>query len=129
MGLAWLLREHGEVLEADFQREYHIALSDDLASGALRPTRAAKLAMGLKPGAMTWRVLGGPLAWSDETHFLAAIEWRLQILAWQKTEDGKKGKNPPKPVPPPSPAHEEQSKDSRMAQKRAALLERAAGQR
>ena len=32
---------------------------------------------------------------------LAKVEHGLRVLAWQKTEDGSKGRKPPKPIEPP----------------------------
>lgn len=32
---------------------------------------------------------------------LAIVEHRLRVLAWQKSEDGQKGRNQPAPMEPP----------------------------
>ncbi|MFZ4894634.1 DUF5361 domain-containing protein [Plantibacter sp. Mn2098] len=61
-----------------------------------------ELVAWLPPGCALWRSVGGPLAWSEETHQLNIIEFRLRVLDWRRTPDGEKGKNQPKPpVPPP----------------------------
>lgn len=55
---------------------------------------AATLAIGLDADSRTKRKLAGD-APRLETMLLAAILDQLQILRWYKTEDGRKGKNPP----------------------------------
>ena len=37
------------------------------------------------------------------------LEYHLRHLIWMKTEDGEKGRNAPEPVPPPKPAHEQET--------------------
>ena len=55
---------------------------------------------------MVWREAGGPLAWTDEMVLLSHVDHGLRVLAWMETEDGHKGRNAPKPLEPPRPAHE-----------------------
>lgn len=38
---------------------------------------------------------------ATELPLLHSMEHTLRILAWQKTEDGSKGRKPPKPIPAP----------------------------
>ena len=67
---------------------------------------AADLAAHLPPGCALWRAVGGPLALSGIERELSVIDYRLQVLAWQKTKDGQKGVNQPKPPAPIPYAHE-----------------------
>lgn len=53
--------------------------------------------MWLPAGSALWRAYGGDMAISEEAHQLRLIEYRLRILAWQQTKDGRKGSNRPKP--------------------------------
>lgn len=39
--------------------------------------------------------------WDLNTHLLGEAVYLLNIIRWQKTADGAKGKNPPKPIPRP----------------------------
>lgn len=51
-------------------------------------------------------------------------EWRLQVLAWQKTEDGSKGHNPPDPAEPPPFIGDEMAKADKADAKAKAFLRR-----
>jgi len=55
---------------------------------------------------------------------LAAVEFRLRVLAWQKTEDGKKGRNQPTPIDPPKAAHEVEEEQKRLSSRAQAYLKR-----
>ncbi|WP_308191520.1 DUF5361 domain-containing protein [Microbacterium sp. KKR3/1] len=74
----------------------------------------ADLVANLPPGCALWKAAGGPLAWTDETHMLARVDYGVRVLAWMKTEDGQKGRKAPKPEEPP-PAHGEvRAEEKRM---------------
>lgn len=54
---------------------------------------------------------------------------RLDVLIWQKTDDGHKGRNAPQPITPPAPAHtrsDQAAEDVRrsLAENRARLASR-----
>lgn len=87
-------------------------------------TDLADLTANLSPGCALWRSTGGPVAWSTETHMLAAVEFRLQVLAWQKTEDAKNGRNKPAPIDPPRPAHEIEHEQREVSRRAEAYLRR-----
>lgn len=89
-------------MRASLLAEYGVRLSAP-SCGLLE---LADLVVHLPPGCALWRAAGGPLAWSDEVHMLAKVEHGLRVLAWQKTEDGSKGRNQPKPIDPPALAGE-----------------------
>ena len=57
----------------------------------------AELLTWLPAGSALWRAFGGDLAISEEAHQLRVIEYRLRVLAWQQTKDGRNGTNKPKP--------------------------------
>lgn len=40
--------------------------------------------------------------WSATDYLLWRIEHTLRVIAWQSTEDGAKGRRPPKPLPTPA---------------------------
>lgn len=84
----------------------------------------ADLTANLPPGCALWRSTGGPVAWSSETHMLAAVEFRLQVLAWQKTEDAKSGRNKPAPIDPPRPTHEIEHEQRELSRRAEAYLRR-----
>lgn len=65
--------------------------------GAAGMLETAELLTWLPAGAALWRSIGGDLAISEEAHQLRFIEYRLRVLAWQQTKDGKDGRNRPKP--------------------------------
>lgn len=39
--------------------------------------------------------------WTPDRQLMATIADRLAVLIWQPTENGRKGRNPPKPIPRP----------------------------
>lgn len=88
-------------MEADFQRVYGIDLVD-VWRGVLTFRRAATLALTLPAGSALWQATGGPRAWTDEYAGLMGVVHRLDILAWQQTEDGQKGRKQPTPPAPPT---------------------------
>lgn len=96
--LVWLLREHGEALEADFQHYYHIDLLG-LWRGELTPRRVSALARKLPFGCQTWLEIGSDAAWSTETHMMAHVVDVLAGANWQR--GGGKGKAPT-PIDRPS---------------------------
>jgi len=79
-------------------------------------TELADLVHHLPPGCALWRSTGGPLAWTDETHTLVGALHRLEILAWQQTEDGHKGRKMPTPIEPPPLAHEREEAEEAARQ-------------
>lgn len=87
----------------------------------------ADLVANLPPGCALWRATGGPQAWSDEMHALVAVKHGLDVLAWQKTENGAKGKNPPTPYDPPKSAAEVQAEEAKIVS-RAEAYKRRTGQ-
>lgn len=84
-------RDEG-ALECDFLETYHI-----LDFRALPARRAALFAHGLREDSRIKKKLRGDTV-SAETKLLALIADELQILIWQNTEDGVKGRNRPKSI-------------------------------
>lgn len=115
MGLVWLIREHGDTLEADFEHYYNLDLAD-LYRGNLTPRKAQVLAIRLPPGALTWQEVGTDAAWSTESHLLAQVVDTLNAANYQRA--GGKGEKP-KPVPRPNDLKEIQTKRERMLQRAA----------
>lgn len=56
------------------------------------------------------------LLWTPDRQLLAAIADRLSILVWQPTEDGRRGRNQPKPIPRPG-VRTESSGDTHVQEK------------
>lgn len=108
-----LLRDYSGALRADFRREYGVDLLD-LYRGELGLLEASDLAYGLPPGSAVWRAEGGPMAWTDEVHFLSAIEYNTHVAYWLKTKDGSKGRNPPEPNKPPKSKSQEAVDERRV---------------
>lgn len=86
----------------------------------------ADLVVHLPPGCALWRAAGGPLAWSDETHMLTRIDHGIRVLAWMKTEDGAKGRKPPKAEEPPRLDREVNADEAKMSAKAEAWAARQA---
>lgn len=79
-------------LICDFAETYHI-----LDYRSLPARQAAILAVGLREDSRIMMKLGGTQA-GPNTMLLAMIADALQILVWQNTESGHKGRNRPKSV-------------------------------
>lgn len=107
-------------LRASLRAEYGV----DLRDPGMSLLDLADLAANLPPGCALYRATGGAIAWSDEIHMLAAVEFRLRVLAWQKTEDGKRGRNQPKPLEPPKSVHEKQAETRELSRRAQAYLKR-----
>jgi hypothetical protein len=91
-GLRTLLAEHGEAVEADLQRYYHIALSD-LAAGRLSWRRLSVLISRLPLSATLWHELhGSAVEWDVSDHLLATVVDLLAAGNWQR--GGGKGRRP-----------------------------------
>lgn len=93
--LAEGLRAHRGPLSASLLAEYGV----DLDRPVFGPVRLAELVAGLPPGCAFWRSYGGPLAWTVESHLLAAVEFRLKALEYQGA--GQKGPKPKAMQHPP----------------------------
>ena len=107
------LVEHKDALEASLQAVYGIRLSAHDYGVLELANRVAHL----PPGCALWRASGGPLAWSDEQHMLAEIEFGIRVLAWYKTKDGQNDQNRPKPQEPPLPAGQVRQDEERRSEK------------
>lgn len=112
--------EHEGALRASVRAEYGM----DLRDPGVTLLDLADLVAGLPPGCALYRAIGGPLAWSDEVHMLAAVEFRLRVLAWQKTDDGSRGRNQPKPIDPPKSVYEKQAEQRELSRRAQAYLKR-----
>lgn len=88
-------RSFGGELAADFQQYYGLDVD------AVAPRRAAVLAQQLPQRSRFVRACAPAARWGDTERLLHAIEYDLRVLAWQATEDGMKGRRPPRPLPTP----------------------------
>lgn len=107
-------------LRASLRAEYGV----DLRDPGMTLLDLADLAANLPPGCALFRATGGDMAWTTEMHMLARLDYDLRILAWQKTEDGKKGRNQPKPIDPPRPSHEVEAEKRELSRRAQAYLKR-----
>lgn len=85
---------------------------------------AADLAANLPPGAAVWREHGGAMAWTQAEHFAAGQLHALNVANWQRTKDGSKGSNPPKPIEPPKSKQDRDAAAARLDAKAQAFLAR-----
>lgn len=85
-------------MRADFWRYYQLRwVGGRVAGWGLM--EVSDLAAHLPAESATKRALGG--GWLLDEQLAALVADRLQVLIWQKTGDGQKGKNVPKPIPRP----------------------------
>jgi hypothetical protein len=113
-GLAALIDQHGEALDADLQHHYPGRSLADLVAGRMTFRQLHVLVKGLPgDGTAMWRagarlvrkgVKGSPPPadwWTPERDLLASVIDAVSVLIWLNTEDARKGKNRPKPIPRP----------------------------
>lgn len=83
-------------LKASFYATYRFGYE------AVDPLEAADLTAWLPEGCPLWRAVGGPLSITAVERELQITNYRLSVLAWMQTKDGRDGRNHPKPpkVPP-----------------------------
>lgn len=124
MPFLYLLGRHPEEVEADLASEYNGLDLVDLWRGGLSLRKAAALVAQLPPGSRVWQATGGPRAWSDTVHTLMVLELRLRYLLWAQTDDGEKGKNPPKMQPYPELESDEEAKAAKADSKAEIFLRR-----
>ena len=121
LSLAYFLREFRGALRADFRHYYGLDLRGALAGNLFD---AADLAVNLPPGCAVFREYGGPMAWTQLEHFAAMQLHAANVANWQRTKDGQKGSNPPKPVEPPKGRKEREAVDARLDARAQAFLAR-----
>ena len=63
---------------------------------------AAVLMEQLPADSRTVRAQSPSAEWGTADYLLWRIEHTLRVIAWQSTEDGAKGRRPPKPLPTPA---------------------------
>ena len=121
LSLAYILREYRGALRSDFRRYYGLDLRAALRGNIFD---AADLTVNIPPGAAIWREHGGPLAWSQAEHFAALQLHAANVANWQRTKDGQKGSNPPKPIEPPKGRKEIDADAARLDARAQAFLAR-----
>ena len=87
-------------LNASFRATYQARWDD------FPPLESADLTAWIPAGSAIWQCTGGPLALSGIEKGLRLLDYRLEVLAWMKTEDAKHKRNQPKPPKPIPYAHE-----------------------
>lgn len=75
---------------------------DGVETGGVRPLRAAALCAQLPPASRVARAEEPANEWDQTDYLLHSIEYSLRVLVWQNSEDGRKGRRRPKPIPTPA---------------------------
>lgn len=95
MALVSIEDSYPDELRADFQQYY--GLNIDGMGMDYSYAHAAVLMSQLPATSRISKRLNADNEWDDATYLLAAIEYELRILIWQKTKDGQHNRNKPKP--------------------------------
>lgn len=96
-----LLADHGDDLEADLLRHFGVDLLD-LYRNRMSWRRFMVLVERLPAGSAVARAVHGDAAqWSLSDQLLASAVDALHVANWQRSEDGAKGRNRPRPIPRP----------------------------
>lgn len=92
--LVWLLRNHGEAIEADFARYYPSVDLLGVYRGELSFRRALVLVERLPYGAQTWMEMGVDAAWTVAEHGVANLVDQLAWVNFQINNPEHKGRKP-----------------------------------
>lgn len=91
-----LLTEQYGPLRADFRRFYQVGLAEVRDRCTL--TEFADMAANLPAESTTHRALNPAWRATAEAELLRAIEFRLHVIEWRGTTDGRAGRNVPEPI-------------------------------
>ena len=81
-------------------------------------TRYGVLWSQLPSDSRTARAECPDLVWGDAERLLWSVEYSLRVIAWQRTKDGSKGRNRPKPLQTPMErARNRRNRDEAIANK------------
>lgn len=113
-GLLELIRKHGEALDASLRHEYPGVRLSQVFTGDLTLREMRSLVAHLPhDGHALWRKLRdtpGPKPqakappdswWTPERDLMASLIDLVALNVWMKSEDGRKGRNKPKPIERP----------------------------
>lgn len=112
---------HGPALRASFYAVY------GFDHETVAPLEAADLAVWMPEGSALWRAVGGPLSVTGVEREMQISNYRLAVLAWMQTEDGRAGRNHPKPPKAPPYAGEAAVETAHAQRQAAARKRRVAG--
>lgn len=111
------MRNRGDVV-ADFRQYYGIDLPVDDGGDMPDLARMALLWSALPESSRTVRRLVPKARWTPTDYLLREIEHSSRIAVWQRTKDGAKGRNAPKPIQTPvERAANEERRDSALRQR------------
>lgn len=96
--LARALEEHGGAVRADFQQYY--GLNIDEMGEAYSTLHAAELLVELPGESRVKRIYSDDGPWTFDRTLMALAVNALNVLVWQRTKDGSKGRNRPEPIGP-----------------------------
>ena len=94
-----MLVEHPGELYADFRQFY--GTDFDKLRGEIGEIRTADLAAQLPIESRSIRALKPELAWTHQEWLMWSLEYHVRVLTWQNTENGRKGRSKPQPLPNP----------------------------
>lgn len=86
----------------DFQRYYGVSLPVEGDADVADLARMALLWAALPDDSRCVRRLVPEARWTSADYLLRSIEHSARVLVWQRTKDGAKGVNEPKPVQTPA---------------------------
>ena len=96
--------DHKPELVADFRQYYGIdlPLTDNEIDSVADGTRWGILWEQLPSDSRMARLGQPDLAWGDAERLLHMMEYHLRVLVWQRSKDGSKDRNRPKPLQTPA---------------------------
>lgn len=94
-----LLRRHRGPLAADFRRYYQLSPLAAISDWGIPLSELAEYVAHLPPDSATMRTVDKDAWVTPEVQMLREMEHTLRVLKWQRTDDGAKARNYPKPIP------------------------------
>ena len=98
--LARVMGEHPDELRADLQEHY--GLDIDGMGRDFSTLHAAALLAQMPEGSRTAMAYDPDAAWTSRMLLAASMANALNWLVWSRTEDGRRGRNMPRPIGPDS---------------------------
>lgn len=120
MILSVALVRHRAALRAALRAEYGI----NLRTPGIGWDEGSDLVAWLPAGSALWQSMGGPTSVTMETELLRWVDYRLRLLAWQPTKDGREGRNQPKPPVKLKQRAEREAEDDKTSARAAAWQRR-----
>lgn len=95
----------------------------DIRAGVYSVSELAEFVDAMPDGCAYRREIGGERAWTVAEQLAVASEYHQRAANWLQTKDGSRGRNRPKPIPPPKGKYDEEREAQRQDAKETKLID------